>query len=434
MATGSTSANIASYDSGYAAYAVSNLTNGYANSSSTTYAQLTLTRGANAETYIYYRFGDLSSIPSSATINSVTIKAKATSTNNTASNVATRTIQPCTGATLKGSATTLSSSTSVRTLTAGSSWTRAELLSAGVYLRAVRGTSNTSSNYYLRFYGADITVSYTYQAQTFTVTATSNVSGYSFAILSNTYDEGSQVNVAISVAYGSPSYAGLVLHDNNVDVTSQIQEVFSTPQYIISSIHENHVITLDLPTDGRLFLKENGSWMVVTGVFSKSSGTWSQVADKSAAFSTTTKYIQGEDTVISTETSILFDGVAYPYNGVITLDPWDDSGTSDYTYGGGSWSQIHLPSTKTVVVTKHWASGKTTTTSETTNVSITDGTLEYLCWDSWVQLSTDWSTGDIDVLANTDSEGGETITGTVYIYSYDDFVGAVYIYVVASPE
>ena len=60
-----------SYDTiNHSWYSVSNMANGYTDSSSTTYATINNARGANAETYAYFTFDTLS-IPIYATIESV---------------------------------------------------------------------------------------------------------------------------------------------------------------------------------------------------------------------------------------------------------------------------------------------------------------------------------------------------------------------------
>jgi hypothetical protein len=147
-----------SYDSNYSAYSVSGLSQGETDSSSTNYATINLTRGSRAETVIFYNF-DLD-IPEGVTINSVSCTAKCYISSTNSSRIATRQVQLYSGNTAKGSAATVSNSTSVFNVTAGN-WTASELNNAKIRIYAQRGTSNTSTNYYYRFYGATITVEYT---------------------------------------------------------------------------------------------------------------------------------------------------------------------------------------------------------------------------------------------------------------------------------
>ena len=97
---------------------ISNTSNGYANSSNTTYATINLTTGSGATTYIYFTF-DFSDIPVGATIDSVSCSAKAYINTTNSSRITTRQIQLYTGTTAKGSASTVSNSTTAFNMTAG---------------------------------------------------------------------------------------------------------------------------------------------------------------------------------------------------------------------------------------------------------------------------------------------------------------------------
>lgn len=162
MATASS--NIESYNSSHSYYALSNAANGYHDSTNTSYASVNLTRNSGAETYMYWEF-DLPTIPAGATINSITCNYKARTSSSSTSYINQATIQMCSGTTTKGtpkSILTTSTTASSFSSTQIGTWTVAEL-NAGVKLRtyAKRGTSRTTSNYYIYFYGADIEVTYT---------------------------------------------------------------------------------------------------------------------------------------------------------------------------------------------------------------------------------------------------------------------------------
>lgn len=166
------SAHPSSYDSEhYSWYSITStqpITNAYEDYDSTTYAQINWTRGSGAETYVYLKF-DFSSIPLGATIKAVSVTAKAYLTTTSTANVTTRQMQLAAGTSLKGSALNLtnSSTTSVQTFTNTGTWTREELLDAGLRFYVVRGRSNTNTNYAFRIYGATMTV--TYEIQPFKV-------------------------------------------------------------------------------------------------------------------------------------------------------------------------------------------------------------------------------------------------------------------------
>ena len=133
----------------------SNISNGYYGSGSTTYATIGIPK-PYGEAYIYYKF-NTSSIPDGAEIVSVSCKAKATASGNSTT-TPVRQIQMATGTTLKGTATTINTQTTERTLDVGE-WTLAEL--RDIRIRPYAKTGNTTSNYNIQFYGATLTITYT---------------------------------------------------------------------------------------------------------------------------------------------------------------------------------------------------------------------------------------------------------------------------------
>lgn len=144
----------------YAYESASNIENGYNSADNTTYATINLTTGKSAETYIYYTF-DLSAIPDGAAIISITCSAKSQISSSTSSHVAERTMQLYSGTTAKGSSVQINSPfiSSVTKMTVGD-WTADELKDCRLKLYAKRGSSNTSTTYYIKFYGATLTVEY----------------------------------------------------------------------------------------------------------------------------------------------------------------------------------------------------------------------------------------------------------------------------------
>lgn len=154
------------YDSGASSVqSVTNATNPVGKgSTNTTYATINLVTGSRATTTIYWPF-DLSAIPSGAEIDSVSCKVKASVSST--SGVSSASVQLYSGSTSKGSSTSiLSTSTSAKTLSVGT-WTRSELQNCRLCLKAKRGTSSTSTTRSLLFYGADLTVTYTYKNEKF---------------------------------------------------------------------------------------------------------------------------------------------------------------------------------------------------------------------------------------------------------------------------
>lgn len=149
-----------SYDTArYSYYSLSDVANAYAGYSSTTYAQINLTRGSQAESYIYFKF-DTSSIPANAKIVGVFCSAKIL-ISNTGTPVPTRRIRMYSGTTAKGTATSVDSTSATQYKLDTGTWTRDELNDVRMILYAKRGTSNVNTNYYYRFYGATLYVLYT---------------------------------------------------------------------------------------------------------------------------------------------------------------------------------------------------------------------------------------------------------------------------------
>lgn len=181
------------------------ITNGYTDAESGTYAQLTLSTSTTG--YVYYTF-DTSNIPANATISSVTARGKARVSST--SRVTNTVMQLYSGTTAKGSNRTFATTTaSTQTITAGT-WTRNELNDLRIRIGGT-GSSSTSSKY-VRFYGADVTVTYTVTAYDITI---SNSTSATVTASENTVAEGSSVTIY------SDTVSGLTIKDNGTDVTSQ---------------------------------------------------------------------------------------------------------------------------------------------------------------------------------------------------------------------
>ena len=267
--SGSLAVNPSSYER-VAAYGLSNPTNAYTDETSTTYAQIRLTRGsAGAVTEVYFGF-DTSSIPGNATILSVECKAKVYVSNT--ANVAARRVQMCSGTTPIGGS--VNCTTTARVVTLTGTWTRDELASARILFYGERKTTNLNSDYYFRFYGATLTITYEYQATIYTVTSSSSVPGVTAAPASQECDEGGSASVTISGAAGN-----IVVQDNGVDVTSQIVQSGSDYLYTITGIAADHAVTVSAaaPAGGTLYTKRNGTWKEVTQAYVKQNGSWTPV-------------------------------------------------------------------------------------------------------------------------------------------------------------
>ena len=150
-----------SYDTENSVYrSLTTIDNAYNSADHTeTRGRINLVRGSGAATDFYFTF-DFSGIPRNAVINSVTVQTRTNMTSIASGAISSRGQNVCKGTTPVGGNTTMNTTSTKRTLDSGESWTRAELDTLTVHVFAVRGTSSTSSDNYINFYGATITVGY----------------------------------------------------------------------------------------------------------------------------------------------------------------------------------------------------------------------------------------------------------------------------------
>lgn len=152
--------NPSSYDGDNLAYAsFTNPTRAYTDENSTNYCQIGLVTGADAETYVYFKF-DTSAIPVGATIDEVSCTAKTYISNSSNANIPIREWQLFAGTTPKGNSVTFPSAASALSVS-GASWTRNEVSDIRIRMYAKRGTNNVNNNFFIRFYGATLTIKYT---------------------------------------------------------------------------------------------------------------------------------------------------------------------------------------------------------------------------------------------------------------------------------
>ena len=203
-------------------YAGNVISNGFTDENSSTRAALYTNTGSGAASYIYYNF-DCSSIPSNASINSVTCVVKVGTQGTNYYNA--RQVQLCTGTTPKGSSVTASgTNTSPVSHTLNvSDFTRSELSDVKVRLYVTRisgsGTGATDPST-VSFYGATLTVNYTYQGTVYEITSISNTD------LVETIDPEGTTDVMSGDSYTLNVYAdtfgGFIVEDNGIDVTNQL--------------------------------------------------------------------------------------------------------------------------------------------------------------------------------------------------------------------
>lgn len=251
-------------------YSASSMSNGYTASSSTTYATIGDTRGANAETWAYFNF-DTSSIPNGATISSISCTSKAYASGGSAA-VPTKWMCFFSGTTQKGNTYTLSTSTNVRTLTLNSGITLSDLRSARIKVYAKRGTSsNLTSSYVIRFYGATLTVKYSYIETLYLISGFSNSQNITITMSNSEVHSGENCTVTIS-----GNITGATVTDNGIDITSSLSGSGNTHTYTLSNITSDHNIVVSLPSSGGAYYKTNGQWVPIEDIYIKQNGVWNK--------------------------------------------------------------------------------------------------------------------------------------------------------------
>lgn len=198
------------------------ISNGFTDENSSTRAALYTNTGSSAASYIYYNF-DCSSIPSKASINSVSCVVKVGTQGTNYYN--TRQVQLCTGTTPKGSPVTASgtnTSPSSHTLNV-SDFTRNELSDVKVrlYVTRISGSGNYATDpSTVSFYGATLTVNYTYQGTVYEITSISNTDLVESIDPEGTTDVMSGDSYTLNVY--ADTFGGFIVEDNGIDVTNQL--------------------------------------------------------------------------------------------------------------------------------------------------------------------------------------------------------------------
>lgn len=199
---------------------VSNASNMYTNTDSTTYATITNTNASTSSRYLYLRGFNFGSIPSNAIINSFTIKVKgyesglATSTSY-APRLANRT------SVLSNTTASSNFGTSTKTITIPTgALTWEQIVNYGsnftIYIYVRRSSRNTTGYAYI--HGAEILVDYTipiYHSIIASVDQDATLSSTSASVL-----EGEPY--VLSIYPNDNSTAPVSVTDNNIDVTSQV--------------------------------------------------------------------------------------------------------------------------------------------------------------------------------------------------------------------
>lgn len=274
----------------------------------------------------YYIF-DITTIPQSATINSVTaiVRAYKSTTNITA------TVALCNDTTIKGSAVTISSTTSPGTLyeITGSSWTRAELNK--IKLRFTFKRSGYSSAY-LYFYGCNLTINYTYNGIEYDIVTTKDtdlvgsISPNGTTVVNpDTY--GNEYVLLIS----GDTLTDILVTDNNTNINDQLVQHEAIPgSFTIDKPAANATMT------GQAFT-QSGSNFVETTIYQNAIGVLA-----STSTNTTSNMFHRSSQAFDTYIDYGFDFSDIPQNAKITSVSCSVKGHAELDSGSTSVCNVRM--------------------------------------------------------------------------------------------
>lgn len=202
---------------------ISNASNMYTNTDSTTYGTFTHNRASTSNTYYGYLRGfNFSAVPDNAIVSSFTVKIKASATGHTTSTSSSYYMSLVNNTTQIGSTSAsgrLSTTVTVFTFAEGSlTWDTIKEYGSnfGIRIPMRRASSNTAD--VVSVYGAEIEVEYTVPTpRTITTTLTGN--GTITPSGSNTYYDGDEINLIITPANTSDTVTAT---RDGTDITSQL--------------------------------------------------------------------------------------------------------------------------------------------------------------------------------------------------------------------
>ena len=170
-------------------------------------------------------------------------------------------------------------------------WSRDELDDARVRFYAVRNTGSTGSSIYLRPYGADLTVNYSWDETIYSVSVSSNVQGVGISATSGETTSGGTNVITIT---GVSSLSSIQLMDNGSDVTSSLVAAGSNYTYTLSNVSADHTIIVNVAASNKAYIKSGNNWVELRDIYKKVSGTWTRQTDLSSIFESNKIYIHNE--------------------------------------------------------------------------------------------------------------------------------------------
>ena len=227
-------------------------TNAFANSTSTTYAEINPPSSSMTNPCTErFGFGNFSDIPENAVINSISCTIKICSSNG--SGLAIATVQLYSGDVAKGSEIDFHTNTSTtpHQFTNTGSWTREEL--DNLELRIICKKSGNATRY-VRFYGADLTITYSYDETQYEITTASQASEITISPASQYVTAGGDGTVTLTnitditetgVEDNDIGVSNKLVNTSGTTYTYTIEEIDCDHNIIVKSVHAVYLTVLN---------------------------------------------------------------------------------------------------------------------------------------------------------------------------------------------
>lgn len=293
---------------------VSNTQNGlnpHTNTTSNKYATLNGVR--NSTVYAYYNFSGTTAIPLTASITSVSCIARGR-VSSTSTNTGETYIQLCTNTTTKGSQTRINSTTASNYTTSGGSWTVSEI--SNTKLRISINRKNINTTYSVRFWGATLTVNYSWDEIFYEFTCNSSVQGV--GITSGETTSGGSYTATIT---GISDISTVVIKDNGVDVTSTFTKSGNNYVKSYSNVSADHTITIEEAKTKGIYLKLANTFVESTNFYKRGTSAWSLIDYTEIYCKVNGSWITGH--TMTGKTAMFFDRTYVLDNCVVNLDGID---------------------------------------------------------------------------------------------------------------
>ena len=142
----------------------------------------------------------------------------------------------------------------------------------------MRNSGSTNSSIYIRPYGSEFYVNYTWDETFYSVSTSSSAQGVGISA-SNLTASGDTLsgNSSVITLTGVSSLSNIIVKDNGTDITASFTASGNNYIYTLSNISADHTLTVEAkatPTGKSSYIKKSGSFVNVSQIKLKGSGSW----------------------------------------------------------------------------------------------------------------------------------------------------------------